>query len=130
MNFLFETFQLEARLIYRIFTINDKVNIMAKSKPEEFTPEEIELADISKALSHPARIKILKILAEKNMCICGDIVDLLPLAQATVSQHLKELKRVGLIQGDIDGPKVCYCVNTNSLDNATKKFQRLFKHFD
>ncbi len=103
---------------------------MSKSKPEEFTSEEIELADISKALSHPARIKILKILAEKNVCICGDIVDLLPLAQATVSQHLKELKRVGLIQGDIDGPKVCYCVNTNALDNATKKFLKLFKHFD
>ena len=103
---------------------------MGKSKPEEFTPEEIEIADISKALSHPARIKILKILAEKNACICGDIVDLLPLAQATVSQHLKELKRVGLIQGDIDGPKVCYCVNTNALDNAAKKFQKLFKHFN
>lgn len=103
---------------------------MGKLKPEEFSTEEIDLADISKALSHPARIKILKILAVKNVCICGDIVDLLPLAQATVSQHLKELKRVGLIQGDIDGPKVCYCVNTNALDNAAKKFLKLFKHFD
>jgi DNA-binding transcriptional ArsR family regulator len=103
---------------------------MAAIKPEEFTREEIELADISKALSHPARIKILKILAEKNICICGDIVDLLPLAQATVSQHLKELKRVGLIQGEIEGPKTCYCVNSPALDKALRKFQKLFKHFE
>jgi ArsR family transcriptional regulator len=103
---------------------------MNKLKPEGFTIDEIELADISKALSHPARIKILKILEAKNVCICGDIVDLLPLAQATVSQHLKELKRVGLIQGEIEGPKTCYCVNVAALDKASKKFQKLFKHFE
>ncbi|MCX6169817.1 MAG: metalloregulator ArsR/SmtB family transcription factor [Ignavibacteriales bacterium] len=103
---------------------------MSKMKPEEFTAEEIELADISKALSHPARIKILKILAEKNICMCGDIVNLLPLAQATVSQHLKELKRVGLVQGEIEGPKVCYCVDQDMLLNAFIKIQKLFKHFE
>ena len=79
---------------------------MAISKKEEFTREEIWLSDIAKALSHPARISILKILAQMNVCMCGEIVDLLPLSQSTVSQHLKELKRVGLITGEIEGPKV------------------------
>lgn len=100
---------------------------MGNTKPEEFTPEEINLADIAKALSHPARIKILKILAAKNVCVCGDIVELLPLAQATVSQHLKELKRVGLIQGEIDGPKVCYCLNTQKMEKAKEELNKLFK---
>lgn len=99
---------------------------MAISKKSEFTNEEAWLADISKALSHPARIKILKILTEMNACVCGDIVDLLPLSQSTVSQHLKELKRVGLVQGEIDGPKVCYCVNNKTLQKAKKEFDKLF----
>ncbi|MBA4405994.1 transcriptional regulator [bacterium] len=100
---------------------------MATAKPEEFTPEEINLADIAKALSHPARIKILKILSAKNVCVCGDIVDLLPLAQATVSQHLKELKRVGLVEGEIDGPKVCYCLNSKTIEKAKEELNKLFK---
>jgi DNA-binding transcriptional ArsR family regulator len=99
---------------------------MAASKKEEFKTEDIWLADIAKALSHPARIRILKILTEMNVCMCGDIVDLLPLSQSTVSQHLKELKRVDLIQGDIDGPKVCYCVNTKTLQKAKKELDKLF----
>jgi len=100
---------------------------MAKSKLEEFTQEEMNLADIAKALSHPARIKILKILSAKNVCVCGDIVDLMPLAQATVSQHLKELKRVGLIEGEIDGQKVCYCLNTKVMEKAKEELNKLFK---
>ena len=85
-----------------------------------------EIADIAKALSHPARIKILKILTEKNKCICGEIVDLLPLSQSTVSQHLKELKRVGLINGEIEGPKTCYCINYEKLQVVQKSFLKLF----
>ncbi len=100
---------------------------MAKSKLEEFTQEEMNLADIAKALSHPARIKILKILSAKNVCVCGDIVELMPLAQATVSQHLKELKRVGLIEGEIDGPKVCYCLNIKIMEKAKEEINKLFK---
>jgi len=100
---------------------------MAASKKEEFKTEDIWLADIAKALSHPARIKILKILTEMDVCMCGDIVELLPLSQSTVSQHLKELKRVELIQGDIDGPKVCYCVNNKMLQKAKKELDKLFK---
>jgi ArsR family transcriptional regulator, arsenate/arsenite/antimonite-responsive transcriptional repressor len=100
---------------------------MAISKREEFTSEELQLADIAKALSHPARIKILKILAEKNVCICGDIVEILPLAQATVSQHLKELKRVGLIQGEIEGPKTCYCLSCDFLIRAHESLKNFFE---
>lgn len=99
---------------------------MAVSKKNEFTKEDVWLADIAKAMSHPARIKILKILTEMNVCMCGDIVDLLPLSQSTVSQHLKELKRVGLIKGDIDGPKVCYCVNNDLLQKAKQELDKLF----
>ena len=99
---------------------------MAFAKKEEFTTEDVWLADIAKALSHPARIQILKILTDMNVCMCGDIVEKLPLAQATVSQHLKELKRVGLIDGEIDGPKVCYCVNQKTLDKAKKSLDKLF----
>ena len=66
---------------------------------------------MAKALGHPARVRILKILIERNACICGAIVEALPLAQSTVSQHLKQLQEAGLIQGEIDGPRVCYCVD-------------------
>lgn len=88
---------------------------MTRTKTDLFTPDETRLAELAKALSHPARIAILKMLATKNSCICGEIVDELPLAQATVSQHLKELKNVGLIKGEIDGPKVCYCLNEDGI---------------
>lgn len=99
---------------------------MAVSKKNEFTQEDIWLADVAKALSHPARIRILKILNDMNSCMVGSLVDMLPLAQATVSQHLKELKRVGLIDGEIDGPKVCYCVNNKALLKAKNALDRLF----
>jgi DNA-binding transcriptional ArsR family regulator len=100
---------------------------MAIFKKYKFTSGDIWLSDIAKALSHPARISILKILTDRNECMCGDIVDQLPLAQSTVSQHLKELKRVGLIQGDIDGPKVCYCINNKTLQKAKKELDKLFQ---
>ncbi len=101
---------------------------MAKAKKENFKSDEIILADISKALSHPARIKILKILSEYNACFCGEIVDLLPLSQATVSQHLRELKRVGLIKGEIDGPKTCYCINKNLLERAASQLTKFLNN--
>jgi len=99
---------------------------MAISKKQEFTQEDIWLADVAKALSHPARIRILKILTRMDSCVVGSIVDQLPLAQATVSQHLKELKRVELIQGEIDGPKICYCVNSKNLVKAKSAIDKLF----
>lgn len=99
---------------------------MAFSKKTEFTADDVWLADIAKALSHPARIRILKILNQMDSCMVGSIVDQLPLAQATVSQHLKELKRVGLIDGEIDGPKVCYCLNNKVLSKAKNSLDKLF----
>ena len=100
--------------------------VMAFSKKHEFTKEDIWLADISKALSHPARIRILKILTSMDSCMVGNIVDQIPLSQSTVSQHLKELKRVGLIDGEIDGPKVCYCINSKTLIKAKKEMDKLY----
>ena len=101
---------------------------MAASKSELFDSNETLLADLAKALSHPARIKILHILTEMNVCMCGDIVQLLPLSQSTVSQHLKELKRVGLVQGEIEGPKVCYCINQKMIKKARDAFNQLLSH--
>ena len=86
-----------------------------KREPLPLGDEEQELADLAKALGHPARVRILKILIERNACICGDIVDEIPLAQSTVSQHLKQLQEAGLIQGEIDGPRVCYCIDAARL---------------
>jgi len=99
---------------------------MAQQKKDQFKQEEIELAELAKALGHPARIKILKILIDNNVCMCGQIVDQLPLAQATVSQHLKELKKAGLIQGEIEGPKTCYCLDNKKLKKAKEAFGSLF----
>ena len=101
---------------------------MAQSKAHQFEQNDMMLADLAKALSHPARIKILQILTDMNVCMCGDIVELLPLSQSTVSQHLKELKRVGLIQGEIEGPKVCYCVNREKIETARNAFNDLLSH--
>ncbi|TPW16627.1 MAG: ArsR family transcriptional regulator [bacterium] len=78
---------------------------------ESAGPNDLELARLAKALGHPARVAILRLLLRRGECVCGAIVDELPLAQATVSQHLKVLKESGLIQGEIDGPRVCYCVD-------------------
>jgi len=75
----------------------------------------VELARLAKALAHPARVEILRMLIEKGDCQCGAIVDRLPLAQATVSQHLKVLRDAGLIRGEIDAPRVCYCVNPEAI---------------
>lgn len=99
---------------------------MAISKKDEFTQEEIWLAEIAKALSHPARIKILKVLNDMDSSMVGSLVHKLPLAQATVSQHLNELKKVELIVGEIDGPKICYCVNNKMLSKAKKELDKLF----
>ena len=98
---------------------------MAVAKKEGFAPSDVELAQWAKALGHPARIAILKVLAEKKSCICGEIVDVLPLAQATVSQHLKALKEAGFVDGVIDGPRSCYCLNVEvftRMGNTIKAF--------
>ena len=84
------------------------------------------LAATCKALSHPARLEILQTLALRGTCICGEIVDLMPLSQATVSQHLKILKNAGLITGEIDGQRSCYCINTETIRVLRERFGLLF----
>jgi DNA-binding transcriptional ArsR family regulator len=101
---------------------------MGLTKSDEFTVKDNRIAGYAKALAHPARIAILKILASKNTCICGDIVDELPLSQSTVSQHLKELKSAGLITGEIDGAKTCYCIDSKAWLEAQKCFNELFEN--
>lgn len=99
---------------------------MAISKKNIFNKKDQKIADYAKALSHPARVAIIKFLAEKNVCICGEIVDELPLAQSTVSQHLRELKRANIIKGEIEGPKVCYCLNSEAFNELIEIFNGLF----
>src|SRR6266496_3945717 len=84
-------------------------------RPVEGSAADEDLAALAKAVGHPARVQILRLLVRREACICGDIVDELPLAQSTVSQHLKVLKEAGLVRGDIDGPRVCYCVEPRAL---------------
>ncbi|MBX3022752.1 MAG: winged helix-turn-helix transcriptional regulator [Bdellovibrionales bacterium] len=84
---------------------------MALARKEEFQQKEISVADFAKALSHPARVAILTTLARKGECICGELVTDLPLSQSTVSQHLKALKELGLIRGEVDGPRSRYCID-------------------
>lgn len=84
-------------------------------RPVEGKEADEELAALAKAIGHPARVQILRILVRRTACVCGDIVDELPLAQSTVSQHLKVLKEAGLIRGEVDGPRVCYCVEPRAL---------------
>ena len=100
---------------------------MGATKSDIFTTDQNEIALIAKAIGHPARIAILQYLLQKNACICGDIVDEIGLAQATVSQHLKELKQAGLIKGDIDGRSVCYCIDNTKWDIVK---DLLFQFFD
>lgn len=84
---------------------------MGASKTEHFTDKQNELANLAKAIAHPARVTIIEYLLKVNACICNDIVKELPLAQPTISQHLRELKNVGLIKGTIEGNAICYCLN-------------------
>ncbi|MBT3217089.1 MAG: winged helix-turn-helix transcriptional regulator [Candidatus Marinimicrobia bacterium] len=103
---------------------------MSLAKTETFNPSDNELADIAKALSHPARITILRILNELNTCITREIVDRIPLSQSTVSQHLKELKRVKLIKGEIEGPRTCYCLNEDVVKKTKNAYIKLFSTFN
>ena len=101
---------------------------MGATKTEHFTDKQNEIATLAKALGHPARIAIMEYLLKVDTCICGDIVNELPLAQPTVSQHLKELKNAGLILGETDGPRSCYCINWKAFEKFNHEFNFLFTH--
>ncbi|WP_337965295.1 metalloregulator ArsR/SmtB family transcription factor [uncultured Flavobacterium sp.] len=98
---------------------------MGATKTEHFTDKQNQIATIAKALGHPARIAIIEYLLKVNECICGDIVNELPLAQPTVSQHLKELKNAGLIKGNIEGNAICYCINEETFDVLKAYFSNI-----
>lgn len=89
---------------------------MGASKSDFFTENQNNLANIFKALGHPARIAILEHLLQQNSCICNDLVNILPLSQSTVSQHLRELKNANIIKGSIEGNSVCYCINEETIE--------------
>lgn len=103
---------------------------MATAKHDVFEQGEVQLAAWAKAVAHPARLAILKVLAARNTCICGEIVDALPLAQATVSQHLKALKAAGFVVGEIEGPRTCYCLNEAELHRFREALGTLFDAID
>ena len=103
---------------------------MPVSTAQSFTEEEQHLAEGLKALAHPARLAIVQLLAERDECICGEIVDDLPLAQSTVSQHLKALKEAGLVQGTIDGRSTCYCLDPDALAALEDELEAFFDALD
>ncbi|TRO65248.1 ArsR/SmtB family transcription factor [Christiangramia sabulilitoris] len=99
---------------------------MGLTKADLFTPEQNELACLAKAFAHPARVAIIEHLLKSNRCINGDLVNELGLAQATISQHLKELKNIGLIQGNIEGVSMSYCINTKKWNSVQQLFNTMF----
>jgi DNA-binding transcriptional ArsR family regulator len=103
---------------------------MGLTKSEIFTDKQNKLALMLKALAHPARIAIIQVLLKSNACVCGDLVEELGLAQATISQHLKELKNAGLIQGTIDGTSVCYCIDPKVWKQYKKELDTFFIPYD
>jgi len=103
---------------------------MGLTKTEIFSNKQIKLAVMMKALAHPARIAIIQQLIEAKSCICGDLVDELGLAQATISQHLKELKNAGLIKGTIEGTSVCYCIDQKVWKQYRKEMENFFMVID
>jgi ArsR family transcriptional regulator len=101
-----------------------------QTKADHFATELSTLADQAKALAHPARLAIIQLLAARSACVCGEIVDDLPLAQSTVSRHLKVLKEAGLVQGTIDGPSVCYCLDEEAVHALRNRFADFFARLD
>jgi DNA-binding transcriptional ArsR family regulator len=110
--------------IYRNIAID-----MGATKTEIFTERQNRLAQMMKALAHPARIAILQELVRTNACVCGELVNDLGLAQATISQHLKELKAAGLIKGTIEGTRVCYCINPKVWSQNARELELFFNAY-
>lgn len=103
---------------------------MGVTKSFHFSEEQNQLASYAKAFAHPARIAILQQIIKNKTCIVGSLTDALPLSQSTISQHLKELKNIGIIKGEIEGPSVCYCIHEENWNNAKKMLLNLFSDID
>ncbi|MEI6865006.1 metalloregulator ArsR/SmtB family transcription factor [Flavicella sp.] len=101
---------------------------MGVTKLEKFSEEQNKLAKLAKVLAHPARIAILQHIIKDNSCICGDLVNEIGLAQATISQHLKELKNSGIIKGNIEGTSVCYCIDQENWEHIKNTFALFFNN--
>ena len=133
MLFLYQQPFLTLKILLRqifIVILQYKNITMGASKTEQFTDQQNELAILAKALGHPARIAIIEYLLKVDTCICGDIVNELPLAQPTVSQHLKELKNAGLIKGNFEGATICYCIDEVGFEKIKGFFQDVEKHLE
>ena len=102
---------------------------MGITKSELFKKRQNKMALIAKAFDHPARVAILEYLLDNNTCICNDLVDVLPLSQSTITQHLKELKQIGIIKGEVEGPKVNYCIDENVWEEAKDIFINMFSKY-
>ena len=98
---------------------------MGATKTDHFTDKQNTMATLLKAMGHPARVAIIEYLLKVDSCICGDIVNELPLAQPTISQHLKELKNAGLIKGSIDGNSICYCIDEKAVEKLENYFAKI-----
>jgi len=103
---------------------------MGYSKTEYFNEEQNQMANMFKAMGHPARIAIIGHLLQVKTCICGDIVNVLPLAQATISQHLKELKKAGIIKGKISGSAICYCIEDKAIHHLALYFENISQQLE
>lgn len=103
--------------------------MMGLTKSHAFSSSQNQIAEFAKAFAHPARVAIIEQLLKRGACICGDLVDVLPLSQSTISQHLKELKRIGIIKGTVEGPRVCYCIDEKAWAEAMRALNDLFGAF-
>ncbi|MGB3453289.1 MAG: metalloregulator ArsR/SmtB family transcription factor [Moheibacter sp.] len=103
---------------------------MSESKKTGYTDHQTEMALLTKALGHPARTAVIEYLSKVDSCICGDIVNELPLAQPTVSQHLKELKYAGLIKGSVEGNTICYCIDENAIEKLKNYFEEILSRLN
>jgi predicted transcriptional regulator len=102
---------------------------MGLTKTESFTSSQNRIAELAKAFAHPARVAIIQHLLKEKSCICNDLVEVLPLSQATVSQHLQELKKIGIIKGEVNPPKVCYCIDESVWQEFQDTFQDIMNAF-
>jgi DNA-binding transcriptional ArsR family regulator len=109
-----------------ILRYNDTMGI---TKSELFKKRQNKVATLAKAFDHPARVAILEYLLDNNTCICNDLVDVLPLSQSTITQHLKELKQIGIIKGEVEGPKVNYCIDEHVWEEAKDIFINMFSRY-
>lgn len=109
-------------MVYRSSTMNN-IPVKTPHYPVDLVPLAMQL----KALAHPARLAILQTLSDRGTCVCGEVVDILPLAQATVSQHLRALRNAGLIRGEVDGPRTCYCLDPSAINELVDVLEKYLR---